>query len=223
MSSDAQVGVAAFVVDQSGARLAAVRAGPRVRAASVVKPLLFWVSAEDEVSPAVPGPAWRDLAQPAITESDNEATAALWSRAGQSQLLVRLERRAGVTWNPARDGEHASLRLMVTAAELGRAYSALALDDTAGGHDVRQWMREVRADQTFGSRSVASAVVVVAESSVGVKCGWFGAERAHAVVLADLGDRFLGGAVMTSWNPTPDVRRAASAAPRDDRQLIAVH
>ena len=224
MITPLDVGMAAFSVDARGPVSVELAPGPRVRGASIVKPLLAWVAAEAGAFAAA-RQEWERLARRAITTSDNEATAALWSLAGAAHLLAELERRAGVGWRPDGDdaGEHLALRLLVTAAELAQAYAVFAGDRRDRAADVRRWMREVRADQTFGLRTVAAEVLGVPEGGVGVKGGWFGGERVHAVVLVERDDRTVGGVVTTAWPPDPATRAACLAARGDDTALVAIH
>ena len=216
------VGIAAFSVGDVGVVTVEVQAGGRVRSASVVKPLLVWVAA-DIGGFARDRQAWEAHARPAITTSDNDATAAVWSRAGADRLLATLGQRTGVAWQPEGTGEHPSLRLMVTAAELAQGYAVLAADPGDAARDVRRWLREVRSEQTFGLRAVAAEAAGAAEADVGIKCGWFAGERVHAVALVSLTDRVVGGAVTTSWPPDPSRRTAFSDAAGDDRALVALH
>jgi hypothetical protein len=120
-------------------------------------------------------------------------------------------------------GEHPSLRVSVTAHELARGYAGLAADASDAAVQVRRWMRGVRADQSFGLRAVAAAALGVDEAAVGVKCGWFGGARAHAVVLVELQRRTLGAVVMTQLTPDAEARAAARAARGDDAALVALH
>lgn len=216
------LGVAAFTVDGTGTRVSELEAAPRVRGASVVKPLLAWVAATSAPFATDRG-AWEALAQPAITTSDNRATATLWSRAGGDRLLSLLNDRTGLAWHADGNGEHPSLRVMVTAGELARAYAAFVSDRDEVVERLRQWMREVPATQTFGVRRVASEVLGVEESAVAVKCGWFGGERAHAVVLLDIQRRIVGAAITTSWPPEEATRAVMRDATGDDASLAAAH
>ena len=125
MSTSPSIGLVAFAVDRHGERSEEIDAAPPVRGASVVKPLLVWVGAGVEPF-ASDRERWEAIGRPAVTVSDNEATAVLWSTAGGEHLLTELTDRAGVAWSPAGDGEHPALRLMVTAGELARAYLRLA-------------------------------------------------------------------------------------------------
>ena len=222
MSGRSVIGTAAFVVDSSGTRCAEIEKAPHVRGASVVKPLLFWVGASAEPF-ASDIAAWEAIAEPAVTVSDNEATAALWSRVGEDRLLSEIEERAGVGWCVAGDGEHPALRLMVTAGELAGAYAAFASDDSHQAGVLRGWMRDVPTAQTFGVRSVAREATGAAERSIGVKCGWFGLERAHAVVLVDLPDRTLGSAVTTARRVDPTTRARAQELSGDMSALAVAH
>jgi hypothetical protein len=228
MAEDARVGTlpvvgfAALVADRSGRWWREIEAAPRMRGASVLKPLLFWVAAE--LRPfATDRQAWTEIARPAIVRSDNDATAELWSRVGEDRLLTEVEARAGVAWTTGGVGEHPSLRVMVTAGELAGAYAALASDNGVAAIQVRRWMREVPSDQAFGLRRIASDVLEVEEDVVGVKCGWFGLERAHAVVLVEVEDRILGAAVTTELRPDASRRAVARQASGDDARLVAAH
>lgn len=190
--------------------------------ASVLKPLLCWAAA-DLVPFADRPDEWAALAEPAITASDNAATATIWTRAGGGALLAWLDERIGATWHTEPGGEHPSLRVMVTADELAHGYARLAADRSDPAVQVQRWMRAVRPDQTFGLRAVAAAALGVDEGAVGVKCGWFGGERAHAVVLIEVQRRTLGAVVMTHSTPDAAARAAAHAASSDDARLAALH
>jgi hypothetical protein len=197
VTPEAEVGVAAFAVGPDGARWCEVQAGLLSRGASVVKPLLFWAGAAEP--PFVAGSAsWAELAEPAVVVSDNDATAVLWSRVGGDRLLAGVEGRTGIRWrcDPA-GGEHEALRVLVTADELARAYAAFVADDAGPAARLRAWMRAVPPAQAFGVREVACDVFGVPHRSVGVKCGWFGLERVHAVTIVELPDRTVGAAVTT--------------------------
>lgn len=215
------VALAAFVADGRESKAIEITSAPRVRAASVLKPLLAWAAAKQ--TPFAHDPAWADLAWAAITTSDNGATAELWSRAGGIELLEALNDLVGTRWRIGEGDEHPALRIMVTAVEVARGYAALAVDEAAAGAQVRRWMREVRQDHTFGLRVVARDALGVTEDAVGVKCGWFAGERAHAAVTVDIEERSLGGVVLTSGVPDDVTRAAAQAASGDDVKLIAVH
>jgi hypothetical protein len=218
MAARHAVGVGAFAVDRAGARWCEVRAAARVRGASVVKPLLFWAGA-----PALDLAAWEVLARPAVSVSDNDATAELWSLVGGERLLAAVRDRTGVGWRTGPGGEHPSLRVLVTAGELARAYAAFAADGGAAAVRLRDWMRAVPAVQAFGLREVAGDLLGVVAASVGVKCGWFGVERAHAVALVEQPGRTVGAAV-TTFRPRDAASRAASAASRgSEARLLEAH
>ncbi|MEO6317413.1 MAG: hypothetical protein ABIP36_01390 [Acidimicrobiales bacterium] len=222
MSNSASVGIAAFVVDRFGPRSVEVDTAPRVRGASVVKPLLFWVGAGAEPFATDPD-GWEAIARPSVTVSDNDATAVLWSGVGEHGLLTELTDRAGVVWTTAGDGEHPALRLLVTAGELGQAYARLASDESRAAVLVRRWMRDVPTAQTFGLRKVAAETTGCSEGSVGVKCGWFGLQRAHAVVLVELGERTLGAAVTTARRVDPSDQARAQELSGDVSRLALAH
>lgn len=114
------------------------------------------------------------------------------------------------------------LRISVTAGELARAYAALAADQGDAAIQIRQW-REVPNEQTFGVREVARRLLGVEDRDVAVKCGWFGGERVHAIVLVKVRDRTIGAAVTTSRSPDPATAVAVRDASGDDRKLDAAH
>lgn len=221
-SGDPAIGLAAFVVDHGGSRTLELVAAPPVRAASVIKPLLVWVAASadglaDDLA------TWDVYARPAVTVSDNTATAELWSRCGGERLLSALNARVGLGWRVEGQGEHPSLRVLVTANELARAYASFAADHGGVASLVRQWMREVPSGQAFGLRGVAREVLAIDEGLVGVKCGWFGGERAHAVVIAQTDDAVVGAVVTTDRPRTAGTSSMVRDAVGDDMKLAAVH
>lgn len=131
-----ELGVGAFVVDAKGARCVELRPAPPVRAASVLKPLLAWTAADR--APFVGDDAhWKRLAQQSVVVSDNPATAELWSRAGEEQLLESLNERVGMGWRIDSGREHPSLRILVAAGELAAAYAAFAAEDTTVARMIR--------------------------------------------------------------------------------------
>ncbi|HEX2848958.1 MAG TPA: serine hydrolase [Acidimicrobiales bacterium] len=216
------IGVAAFAATETGIRALELVPALPVRAASVIKPLLAWVAGDMAIA-VRDDHAWRALSARAVTISDNAATAELWARYGAEELLASLNRRIGTDWMIDGDGEHPALRIMVTAGGLARAFAALASDRTDVGREVRQWMRDVPPEQTFGVRRVAGDALGVAACEVGVKCGWFGGERAHAVVLVETASGTVGSAVITSTAPDEATRASLHAAIGDDMKLAAVH
>jgi len=222
VSTLTSIGIAAFAVDGHGERSEEIDAAPPVRGASVVKPLLVWVAAGVEPF-ASDRDRWEEIGRPAVTVSDDAATAVLWSTVGEQSLLTELSARIAVAWSPAGGGEHPALRLMVTAGELAEAYLRLASDETPSGVLVRRWMREVPNVQTFDLRSVAAEATGCAKGSVGVKCGWFGLERAHAVVLVQLGERTLGAAVTTAHRPDATSQAKAHERSGDVAGLALAH
>lgn len=222
MSPPLTIGITAFAVDDAGERRSELQRAPRVRAASMAKPLLFWAAASVEPF-ANDQTTWEALARPAVTVSDNGATAELWSRAGEGPLLASIERLTGVTWRTDADGEHEALRLLVTAEEVASVYSAFTRDRGEAARQLRTWMREVPEEQTFGLRDVAAATLGIPPTAVGVKCGWFGGERAHAAVVADVDDAVLGVVVTTTRPPDAATRRACARAAGSTTELVAIH
>ncbi|MBK5223227.1 MAG: hypothetical protein JJE52_10195 [Acidimicrobiia bacterium] len=186
----------------------------------MLKPLLFWAGAS--ATPFVTDPrAWERLAAPAVIVSDNDATAALWSTVGEAQLFGTIEERTGIGWHTEAGEEHPALRLVVSTEEVATAYATFAADEGDIAMRLRAWMRDVPESQTFGTRPVAHGVIGVPESSVAVKSGWFGLERAHAVTLVAAGDRTVGAVVMTA-RPADATSRAAAQTPAED-DLVALH
>lgn len=215
------IGVVAFAVDGAVTWSLELQPGARVRAASVVKPLLAWAASWGPL--AGDGALWEVIARRSVMLSDNEATAALWSRGGHEGLLAALNDRLGLAWQVEGDGEHPSLRVVVTAGELAHAYTALASDETTAGSHVRRWMREVPANLTFGVRRVACDTLGVGEEAVAVKCGWFGGERAHAVVLVETHGGVVAAAVTTQHALEPATRASVRRAIGSDIKLAAAH
>jgi Beta-lactamase enzyme family len=188
----------------------------------VLKPLLFWAGAAVEPF-ASDRRAWAALARPAVTVSDNDATAELWAWAGGEELLATIAARTGVAWHTDDGREHPSLRVLITAGELAQAYAAFAQDSGDIAVQLRAWMRAVPAAQSFGLRQVARDAVGVADAAVALKCGWFGVERAHAVTLVELPGRTLGAAVTTFRPPDEASAAAYAAAAGDNAEIVATH
>lgn len=216
------MGAAAFVVDEQGSRRLELVSAPPVRGASVIKPLLAWVAGtagalSDDLA------TWEAYARPAVTTSDNTATAEIWERCRGERLLATLNARADLGWRVEGDGEHPSLRVEVTASELARAYASFVGDGGAVARQVRQWMREVPLGQAFGLRRVAGEALAVDEAVVGVKCGWFGGERVHAVVIAETEEAVLGAAVTTNRPPDAWTTAMVREVVGDDMKLAMVH
>lgn len=216
------IGIAAFAVDHTGRRTLVLQAAARVRAASLSKPLLAWV-AGTQAPFSKDTAAWEVLSRAAVTVSDNNALAELWWRGGEGRLLVALNNRVGVDWCIDGDGEHPALRIMLTAEELARAYAELSADGTHAAHQVRGWMRDVAPEQTFGLRSVACDGLGVEENAIGVKCGCFGGERAHAALVVNIQGRTVGAAITTSRLPDARTRAAVEAVIGNDTKLAAAH
>lgn len=222
MSAALTVGIAAFAVDDAGARSRELQPAPRIRAASMTKPLLCWAASAIEPF-ATDHAAWEALARPAVTVSDNDATADLWSRIGEADLLATLRDLSGVSWATGTDGEHEALRLLVTAHEVATAYASFVLDESHSAQQLRRWMREVPEEQTFGVREVASGMLGVPAASIEVKCGWFGGERAHAAVIVEVDNSVLGAVVTTNRPSDVTSRKACDLAAGNDTKLVALH
>lgn len=84
-------------------------------------------------------------------------------------------------------------------------------------------MREVPSEQAFGLRSVACEVLAFDKALVGVKCGWFGGEGAHAVVIAEPDDPVVGAVVTTNGSPGARTSASVREAIGNDMKLAAVH
>jgi len=216
------IGIAAFAVDREGSRTLELASAPPVRAASVIKPLLAWVAATSHPL-AEDLATWETYARPAVTTSDNSATAEIWSRGDGERLLATLNAHGDLGWRVEGHGEHPSLRVLVTAGELAHAYAAFAADAGDVARQVRQWMREVPPVQAFGLRGVARDVLAVDEGAVGVKCGWFGGERVHAVVIVESQGSLLGAAVTTNRPPGAGTSAIVRDAAGDDMRLAVLH
>ncbi|WP_084964739.1 hypothetical protein [Thermoactinospora rubra] len=210
---------AGLVVGYGGgaARAVAFRAGGvRLRCASLLKPLYAWAADRNDT--------WQHDAEPAVVESSNTTTLRLWLGTGPRVILSRLAERTGVAWAPPPTDPAWFGSVEVSAEEVTRAYSALALAGFFGDRDaltILQWM--VRAGQDFGVRTVFPG-------KVAVKCGWFGGAdeaclRTHAVTV----DRHPDGRVrvicaMTAL-PYPDEEQRARyrAAVAADESVEAEH
>ncbi|HUR83707.1 MAG TPA: hypothetical protein VMY78_00045 [Solirubrobacteraceae bacterium] len=208
---------AAFAVSDGGAvevrRVSGT--GERLRCASVLKALLFWVGAGSFANPG----EWARAAGPAVTVSANDETVALWDACGGPQLLAELSARTGREWPLDGEGARSFGRVLAGAEDVAAGYAALVRaarlgDDVAAR--VLAWMREVPERQTFGARRAAAAALGVPEAAVAMKSGWFVAGdetrlRTHAVTVAELADgRVLGSAVLTAVE-APEALRAAYA------------
>ncbi|MEP6853219.1 MAG: hypothetical protein ABJA87_11265 [bacterium] len=177
----------------------------RLRCASLLKPLLFWVVAREPGFQANPR-RWRELAEPAVMRSANEPTVEIWREVGAGTLLESLRKYTGVRWT-VEPGGRSFGRVLVRADEVVAAYAALVVAAAgspvagqAGASVARQagdpvarqvllWMQRVGDDQSFGVRSVAAQVTATPVSSVAIKCGWFSDAdelhiRTHAVTIS---------------------------------------
>jgi hypothetical protein len=183
-------------------------AGERLRCASLLKPLLFWVAAD-----AFAGrDAWAAAASQAVLVSANDPMVALWERLGAPELLGRLAAVTGCEWPLEPGGPRSFGRVLVTAAQVAAAYAELgaaAQREDERAAQVLAWMRRVPDRQAFGARRAAAAALGVGEEAVAVKTGWFldhdeRSLRTHAVTIAALpGGTLRGSAVLTAL-PAPD-------------------
>lgn len=185
-----------------------VVAGARLRCASLLKPLLFWVGADafaDEAS-------WEAAAAPAVTVSANPPTIALWELVGGDELLARMAALTGDAWPLDPGGRRSFGRVLVTAPQVARAYAALAQAARDGDQRAARllgWMRRVPERQTFGARAAAADALGVGEDAVAVKTGWFFDDdesrvRTHAVTVSETGDGTLRGSAVLTAVPAPE-------------------
>jgi hypothetical protein len=193
----------------------------RLRAASVMKPLLFWAA-----SPALNDPVrWERLARAAVTVSDNDATVEVWKACGGRALLTELSARSGAEFPLEPGGIREFGRVLVDAGAVARAYEAMARDPGRQAALVLGWMRRVQPSQTFGLRSVVASRLSLDASEVGVKCGWSHDDdedriRTHAVTVTSSDFGIVGTCVLTAMPMTAADRDAyAAAGGRNDEEL----
>jgi hypothetical protein len=141
----------------------AVRHGPALACASVLKPIYAWVAGT---------PRWAALARAMITTSDNVATDQLVERAGGlSALRDAVAARTGValadaaTWG----------RIPVTAVQVAALYAALAVAAEAGdpkAGTVDDLMGQVRRPQLLRLDVRWASLTRQPHLQVGGKLGW---------------------------------------------------
>lgn len=162
--------------------------------ASLLKPLLFWVTEQD-----TPHEQWVAQAEWAVVMSANGPTVEIWQRYGGQVLLDRIAEKTGVAWK-AHEGLSFG-QVLVSAQEVARAYTALgiAAAGNAAAERVIQWMRRVPSEQSFCTRPVAEALM---GASLACKSGWDVAApnqlRSHAVAITPVGAHGMTGAVLLS-------------------------
>ena len=142
-----------------------------LRCASLLKPLYFWAAATEPAYRDRPE-AWAELAGPAVRESANDPTDAIWERCGADALLDGIARLTGVHWHSDPSAERSFGRVLVRAGEVARAFAALAVaarDDATVAGPLLGWMREVPHRQTFGARDAAAEQLSAAPADVAVK------------------------------------------------------
>jgi hypothetical protein len=204
----------------------------RLRCASVLKPLLFWVAANSAVF-AGDRQRWRRLAEPAVTVSDNAATIELWDACGGDWLLAGIADATGVRWPLERGGRRSFGRVLVRADELALAYAAMARASGSGDEAaglLLAWMRQVPDQQGFGVRQAAADALRVPAGSVGVKAGWFcdsdeQALRTHAVAVIarpEHGD-VLVTAVVTAVEPDQADRARYEQLYNEGAEVLPLH
>ena len=203
----------------------------RVRCASVLKPLYFWAASTlPEFSDDPDG--WAELAEPAVTVSSNDPTAAIWQSCTPDALLDAIARLTGVRWQSDPSAERSFGRVLVRADEVARAYAALAVsawsEDAAAGR-LLGWMRAVPDRQTFGARSAAAQALGAGPADVGVKTGWYidpdeTALRTHAVTVTVTADGSARGtAVLTALPVSETVRAGYATTYVHGEEVLPIH
>ena len=204
---------------------------PRVRCASVLKPLYFWAASTLPAFRDDPD-GWAVLAGPAVTVSANDPTVAIWQSSGPDALLDAIARLTGVHWHSDPNAERSFGRVLVRADEVARAYAALAVSALSGDAPAGQllgWMRAVPDRQTFGARTAASQALGVAEADIGVKTGWYldadeTALRTHAVTVTDTADGTARGtAVLTALPVSETVRAGYATTYVQGEEVLPIH
>jgi hypothetical protein len=226
------VDVAGFSVSDGQTVVTGAAAGgaQRMRCASVLKPLLFWIGAD--LGAFAHRGDWARDAQPAVVLSANDPAVALWRTYGAMALLTGLAARTGRTWPLEPGGARSFGRVLISAEDLAVAYAALALAGEQGDDVAAQlldWMRAVPERQTFGARSAAAGLLAVPGMAVGVKSGWFCDPdetrlRTHAVTVTGMPDgSAVGSAVLSAVDAAPAQRRAYTEAYRTGDEVLAYH
>jgi hypothetical protein len=204
---------------------------PRVRCASVLKPLYFWAASTLPAFRDAPD-RWAELAEPAVTKSANDPTVAIWRSCGPDALLDAIARLTGVTWQSDPSAERSFGRVLVRADEVARAYAALAVSassEAAAAGQLLGWMRAVPDRQTFGARTAAAQVLGIHPGQVGVKTGWYvdadeTALRTHAVTVTVSADGTgRGTAVLTALPVSETVRAAYATAYVHGEEVLPIH
>ncbi len=204
---------------------------PRVRCASVLKPLYFWAAStlpafRDDTD------GWAELAEPAVTVSANDPTVAIWQSCGPDALLDAIAALTGVQWTSDPSAERSFGRVLVRADEVARAYAALAVSawsaETVPGR-LLGWMRAVPDRQTFGARTAAAQALGVGPTDVGVKTGWYvdadeTALRTHAVTVTVTADGTARGtAVLTALPVSETVRAEYATTYVHGEEVLPIH
>jgi len=101
--------------------------------------------------------------------SDNDATVAAWTSVGGERMLDTLAGLTGVRWPLEPGGSRSFGRVLIRADEVAQSYAALAMraqtDDSAASQLI-DWMRQVPAEDTFGTRAAAADALGVAAATV---------------------------------------------------------
>lgn len=113
-----------------------VRESDPIRCASVLKPAYAWVCEH---------PQWDDLAEKAVTASDNGATDSL-TQGKVSDVVGSLRSKTGADLETADSWG----RVMVDATHLAQVFGALFADESLKAAKVKTWMHSVSPMQRFG-------------------------------------------------------------------------
>jgi hypothetical protein len=204
--------------------------GPRLRCASVLKPLVFWAAAQ--CPPYDTDPAgWAPLAEPGVVDSDNDATVQVWTSVGGDRVLDRLAGLTGIRWPLEPGGTRSFGRVLIRAEEVAASYARFAQHAQAGdavAHQLICWMRQVPDADTFGTRMAAATALRVDPATVAVKCGWFSDSdemvlRTHAVTITPFASVIHVTAVLTALPMTEHERSDYDQLYRSGQEVLELH
>lgn len=201
----------------------------RFRCASLLKPLYMW--AASHMTPYIEDrERWQDLAAKAIAISSNEATQTVWEDCGSDEIIAKIQALTGVRLKS--DIKNASWgSLFVTAEEVAQAYGSMIVQNKLDSRvfHILDYMTQVPESQTFGLRHVVMEQLGVAESAIGIKCGWYIDEdsahlRTHAVILINLTlEITVGVIILSATKINPDIIRHYLEAYASGDEIIDVH
>jgi hypothetical protein len=203
---------------------------PRLRCASVLKPLLFWAAAQCPPY-STDAAGWAVCAEAAVVLSDNDATVQAWTAVGAERLLDTLATLTGVRWPLEPGGARSFGRVLIRADELARGYAALGSQAHAEHGAARRligWMRGVPSANTFRVREAAASALGIAPAEVAVKCGWFSDSdesvlRTHAVTIATTLNTLHVAAVLTALPMSLEERAEYDLLYRAGHEMLDLH